>query len=188
MDVGNRSSAMLDTTTLGFIVGTITLFSSIVLVLAVYLHKKSRRASVWQVPIHTKPVINSAPISRRSSTSCLVNLEKPSQPLRSRSASFSEDLTARLQILSAGSCYRSYSPAIIGPSKRLSLGGNIHFPTTSLKLNIPSFTFQLRYEQTNETLFITIFQLQNYFPIKNPPSVFLILYLLQNDDEQRQTQ
>lgn len=108
--------------------------------------------------------------SRRTSTSCLINLEKPIQPPRSRSASFSEDLTARLQILAAGNNYRSYTPATITPAPRLpirpSLNSNIRFPPSSIspipaKTTSPSITFQLRYEQTIETLFITIFQLQN---------------------------
>jgi hypothetical protein len=70
---------------------------------------------------------------------------------------------------------------------------------------VPSVTFQVRYEQTIETLFITIFQLHDYVPgksrdkwifenreifvlAKNIQHIFLILYLLPNDDEQRQTQ
>jgi hypothetical protein len=185
----------IDITTFTAIAGLITFLSSCVMILTIYLHKKPKRASIWQAPINMQPIINSAPISRRTSTSVLINLDKqPSPPARPRSASFSEDLSARLQILSAGSNYRSYSPAIIVPysrSARPSLGGNIRFPITSnisSKPSIPSINFQLRYEHAIETLFITIFQLQNYLPIKNAPSIFLILYLLPNDDEQRQTQ
>jgi hypothetical protein len=71
---------------------------------------------------------------RRSSSSCLANQEKLSQSSRSRSASFGEDLSARLQILTAGTCYRSYSPAIIdSPSRstRPSLNANIRYPIVS---------------------------------------------------------
>ncbi len=108
-------------------------------------------------------------MNRRTSSSCLVNLEKQLQKSRSRSASFSEDLTARLQISATGSCYCSYSPAVIGPSPRSirpSLSANTRFPNVLSKPSIPSITFQLRYEHTIETLFITIFQLQNYLPSK----------------------
>ncbi len=71
---------------------------------------------------------------RRSSSSCLVNLEKLSPSSRPRSASFGEDLSARLQILTAGTCYRSYSPAIIdSPSRatRPSLNANIRHSIVS---------------------------------------------------------
>lgn len=140
----------------------------------------------------------------------MINLEKPIQLSRSRSASFSEDLTARLQVLAAGNSYRSYTPATIPSTPRSirpSLNANIRFPPVTssnpAKTTNPSINFQLRYEQTIETLFITIFQLQNYpsgsdntfskccemyFLVKNTQHVFLILYLLPNDDEQRQSQ
>jgi hypothetical protein len=186
---------MWNVITLSLIAGSITFLSSLVIILTVYLHKKSKRTTIWEAPTNIQPIINSAPISRRTSTSCLINLDKqPPPPSRSRSASFSEDLSARLQILAAGSNYRSYSPAIVAPSPRAirpSLGANIRFPIASnisSKPSIPSITFQLRYDNTIETLFITIFQLQNYLPIKNSPNIFLILYLLPNDDEQQQTQ
>ena len=140
----------------------------------------------------------------------MINLEKPVQPYRSRSASFSEDLTARLQALAAGNSYRSYTPATIPSTPRSirpSLNTNIRFPPVTpsnpSKTTTHSINFQLRYEQTIETLFVTIFQLQNYpsgsdyvfskccetyFLVKNTQHVFLILYLLPNDDEQRQSQ
>ncbi|CAF2805401.1 unnamed protein product [Rotaria sp. Silwood2] len=188
---------MIDATILSLIIGSIALLSSIVIVLVVYLQKKSTRTCVWKASTNTQSVINSAPISRQPSSSCLVNLNKQQPLSRCRSASFGEDLAARLQILAAGSHYRSYSPATINPSTRLtrsSLGANIRFPISSnitpsipSKPSIPSITFQLRYDHTIETLFITIFQLNNYSPIINTQKIYLILYLLPNDDEQRQT-
>ncbi|CAF3434934.1 unnamed protein product [Rotaria sp. Silwood1] len=185
----------MDAIILGLIIGTIALLSSIVIFLAVYL-QKNKKTFIWKSSTNTQAVISSAPISRRSSSSCLVNLEKQHLS-RSRSASFGEDLAARLQILAAGSCYRSYAPATVNPSSRsarLSLGASVRFPVSSnitpiipLKPIIPSITFQLRYDHTIETLSITIFQLNNYLPTKNTQNMYLILYLLPNDDEQRQT-
>ncbi|CAF0904441.1 unnamed protein product [Rotaria sordida] len=184
---------------LSLIVGSITLLSSIVIVLIVYLQKKFKRTCIWKSTTSRQSVISSAPISRQQSSSCLFNLEQQQQQQlsRSRSASFGEDLTARLQTLAAGNCYRSYAPATIdlsSRSTRLSLGANIRFPTVSNTSPIipskpitPSITYQLRYEHTIETLFITIVQLNNYIPTKNTQNIYVILYLLPNDDEQRQT-
>ena len=52
---------------------------------------------------------------RRPSSSCLITLDKQSHQARSRSASFSEDLSARLQILAAGTSYRSYASTTVPP-------------------------------------------------------------------------
>jgi hypothetical protein len=71
-----------------------------------------------------------------------------------------------------GNNYRSYSPAIFPTSPRPlrpSLSANTRLPVASnisSKPSIPSISFQLRYEHSIETLFITIFQLQNYLPSK----------------------
>ncbi len=52
------------TTTLSLIAGSITLLSFII-VLSVYLHKKSKRANIWETSTNIQSIItNSAPISR----------------------------------------------------------------------------------------------------------------------------
>ncbi|CAF1152608.1 unnamed protein product [Rotaria magnacalcarata] len=178
------------------IVGSCTLLWFLIII-ALYLQRKSNRTSLWQSSAAVQSVISSAPISRRSSSSCLINLEKQQRPLRSRSASFGEDLTARLQILASGTSYRSYSPATIHPASRtthVSLSGTNRcpivstiFPIVPVKPTVPAITFQLRYEQTTETLFISILQLNNYTTTKDTQNIYVILYLLPNDDEQRRT-
>ncbi|CAF0951307.1 unnamed protein product [Adineta steineri] len=184
---------MITITILSTILGSITLISSFVIIRSIYLHKKFKRGSIWQSATNTQLVTRSAPISRRSS-SILVDLGKISLSSRSRSASFSEDLSARLQILTSNNCYDSYSPIKSNStvrSTRSSLTTNTRLPSVSNSSSTvstsPSVTFQLRYENPIETLYISLFQIQNYLP-KNNQNIFCILYLLPNDDEQRQTQ
>ncbi|UJR26720.1 hypothetical protein I4U23_008035 [Adineta vaga] len=185
------------------IIGLILCLSSLIIIVTFYLHKKIKRDNIWQTTTDLQSVICSEPISRRSSSTYLANLEKHptsfSSSSRFRSASFSEDLSARLQILTSNTHYHSYSPTVVSSLTRAyrpSLAANVRLPITSnSSSNIPStkspvssITFQLGYDHTTETLFITIFQLHNFLPIKSTQPISIIVYLLPNEDEQRQTQ
>ncbi|CAF0732145.1 unnamed protein product [Adineta ricciae] len=180
----------------GLIIGAILCLSSLITFVSIYLRKRFRRDSVWQASTDVHTVISSEPVSRRSSTSNLVNSEKPSSTSssssRSRSASFSEDLSARLQILPSNTCYRSFTPpnsSSMTRSKRSSLGANIRLPMMSNPSStMPSMKFQLKYDHMMEKLSITIFQTYNYIPMKHTQTMFVIVYLLPNEDEPRQTQ
>ena len=101
-------------------------------------------------------------------------MDKSSELHRSRSASFGEDLTSRLQMLNTGTCYQSYSPVKL---KSFSFRSNRICSSTNVRSSPvqnatpqptnPSISFQLRYESMLGILFVNIFQLNHFLSSKS---------------------